>query len=65
MTNDKTPSTTGCPAGEDRLESLAGVSFIDPAIQEKPFAYYRALREGDPVHFEESSGCISCRGTKT
>ena len=56
MTNEKTPSTTGCPAGEDRLESLAGVSFIDPAIQEKPFAYYRALRDGDPVHYEDDLG---------
>ncbi|WP_319455625.1 MULTISPECIES: cytochrome P450 [unclassified Mycobacterium] len=32
------------------------MSFIDPAIQEKPFAYYRALRDGDPVHFEEDLG---------
>ena len=32
------------------------MSFIDPAIQEKPFAYYRALREGDPVHYEDELG---------
>ncbi len=56
MTTDRNTSATGCPAGEDRLESLAGVSFIDPAIQEKPFAYYRALREGDPVHYEDELG---------
>ena len=56
MTTDRNTSTTGCPAGEDRLESLAGVSFIDPAIQEKPFAYYRALRDGDPVHYEDELG---------
>ena len=31
MTTDRTNSATGCPAGEARLESLAGVSFIDPA----------------------------------
>ena len=56
MTTDRNTSATGCPAGADRLESLAGVSFIDPAIQEKPFAYYRALREGDPVHYEDELG---------
>ena len=56
MTTDRTTSATGCSAGEDRLESLAGVSFIDPAVQEKPFAYYRALRNGDPVHYEDDLG---------
>lgn len=56
MTTRGTNSTAGCPAGQERLESLAGVSFIDPAIQEKPFAYYRALRDGDPVHYETDLG---------
>jgi cytochrome P450 len=56
VTTRGTNSTAGCPAGEERLESLAGVSFIDPAIQEKPFAYYRALRDGDPVHYEADLG---------
>jgi cytochrome P450 len=56
VTTRGTNSTAGCPAGQERLESLAGVSFIDPAIQEKPFAYYRALRDGDPVHFETDLG---------
>ena len=32
------------------------MSFIDPAVQVKPYAYYRALRDGDPVHYEESLG---------
>ena len=56
VTTRGTNSTAGCPAGQERLESLAGVSFIDPAIQEKPFAYYRALRDGDPVHYETDLG---------
>jgi cytochrome P450 len=56
VTTRGTNSTAGCPAGQERLESLAGVSFIDPAIQVKPFAYYRALRDGDPVHFETDLG---------
>jgi cytochrome P450 len=56
VTTRGTNSTAGCPAGHERLETLAGVSFIDPAIQEKPFAYYRALRDGDPVHYEPDLG---------
>ena len=56
VTTRGTNSTAGCPAGQERLESLAGVSFIDPDIQVKPFAYYRALRDGDPVHYETDLG---------
>ena len=56
MTKEGTTTDTGCPVGGERLNSLDGVSFIDPAVQEKPFAYYRALRYGDPVHFEENIG---------
>ena len=41
------PRATGIPCGS---------SFIDPAIQVKPFAYYRALRDGDPVHYETDLG---------
>ena len=54
-TNEATPES-GCPVGGAKLDSLAGVSFIDPAVQEKPHAYYRALRDGDPVHYEEDLG---------
>jgi cytochrome P450 len=56
VTTEGPTTETGCPVGHDRLDSLEGVSFIDPAIQEKPFAYYRTLRYGDPVHFEEELG---------
>src|ERR1700756_4881035 len=56
VTTRGTNSTSGCPAGQERLESIAGVSFIDPDIQVKPFAYYRALRDGDPVHYETDLG---------
>jgi len=56
VTTRGTNSTAGCPADQERLEYLAGVSFIDPAIQEKPFPYYRALRDGDPVHYETDLG---------
>lgn len=45
-----------CPAGVDRLDSLDDASFVDPAIQEKPFAYYRTLRQDAPVYFEKDLG---------
>ncbi|OMC40805.1 hypothetical protein A5740_23890 [Mycobacterium sp. GA-1841] len=38
------------------MSSLDEVSFIDPAVQEKPFAYYRALRYDAPVYFEKNLG---------
>jgi cytochrome P450 len=56
MTTGQTSGESGCPLGSSGLDSLAGVSFIDPAVQEKPYAYYHALRHGDPVHYEESLG---------
>lgn len=54
-----TESTTAherCPVGLDRLDSLDGVSFLDPDIQVDPFAYYRTLRYEAPVHFEKDLG---------
>ncbi|OBK35638.1 hypothetical protein A5658_08345 [Mycobacterium sp. 1245111.1] len=45
-----------CPANGGHSDLLEKVSFIDPAVQEKPFDYYRALRNCDPVHFEEDLG---------
>jgi cytochrome P450 len=56
MTTDDSVAQTACPVDGGRLESVAGVSFIDPAIQINPFDYYRALRDGDPVHFEADLG---------
>lgn len=55
MTTEETVGRPGCPAqGQD--VGLADMSFLDPAVQQKPFAYYRALRTGDPVHFEKDLG---------
>ncbi|MEW9855239.1 cytochrome P450 [Novosphingobium sp. M1R2S20] len=44
-----------CPVahGPDLLQ---GVSLIDPAISAQPAAYYTAMREGDPVHYDEKLG---------
>ena len=56
MATDSVTTGAGCPVGGGRLESLVGVSFIDPAIQESPFPYYRTLRDDDPVHYEDDLG---------
>lgn len=53
---EPTTAHDSCPVGLERLDSLDGASFIDPAIQEKPFAYYRTLRHEAPVHFEKNLG---------
>lgn len=36
--------------------SLDQCTFTDPAIQEKPNNFYRALRQNDPVHFDAKLG---------
>lgn len=36
--------------------SLENCTFTDPAIQERPNSFYRALRQQDPVHFDEKLG---------
>ncbi|OBB69130.1 cytochrome P450 [Mycobacterium sp. 852014-50255_SCH5639931] len=56
MTTEHSEGATNCPAGGGYSDLLEKVSFIDPAVQEKPFDYYRALRNSDPVHFEEDLG---------
>ncbi len=56
MTTEKPAAETGCPVGVERLDSLDEASFVDPAIQENPFAYYRTLRYDAPVHFEKDLG---------
>jgi cytochrome P450 len=53
---ERMTADSGCPVGAERLDSLDGVSFIDPAIQQRPFAYYRTLREDAPIHFEKDLG---------
>ena len=36
--------------------ALLNMSLADPAILTKPNDYYRALRSGDPVHYDEQLG---------
>ncbi|OBK22430.1 cytochrome P450 [Mycobacterium asiaticum] len=56
MTTEQFNGATNCPANGGYSDLLEKVSFIDPAVQEKPFDYYRALRNCDPVHFEKDLG---------
>jgi len=56
VTSEHSEGATNCPAGSEYSGLLEEVSFIDPAVQEKPFHYYRALRNSDPVHFEDDLG---------
>jgi cytochrome P450 len=43
-------------ANEADTLSLEDCTFTDPAIQERPNSFYRALREQDPVHFDPKLG---------
>lgn len=45
-----------CPAGADAPFLLAHGSLTDPVISARPGAYYAAMREGDPVHYDEKLG---------
>jgi cytochrome P450 len=56
VTTEHPVGAANCPVGGGHSDLLENVSFIDPAVQEKPFDYYRALRNSDPVHFEEDLG---------
>lgn len=56
MTTEQSEGATNCPANGGYSDLLEKLSFIDPAVQEKPFDYYRALRNCDPVHFEADLG---------
>ncbi len=35
---------------------LAGMSMVDPELRARPNAFYRSMRENDPVHFDEKLG---------
>jgi cytochrome P450 len=42
-----------CPVTGKGAELLEQVSLIDPEISARPKAYYDAMREADPVHYDE------------
>lgn len=46
-------SISRCPANAAPETLLAQGSLIDPAISARPAAYYQAMREADPVHYDE------------
>ena len=52
---DQTMTTK--PAVTDHERALiASATLTDPAIQAQPHDFYRALRKGDPIHFDEKLG---------
>lgn len=56
MKTEETNEVSGCPYYGEPAYSLDECTFTDPAIQERPNAFYRALRERDPVHFDSKLG---------
>jgi cytochrome P450 len=54
-TDTQASAQAQCPVAHGS-DPLAGVSLIDPAISAQPTAYYTAMREQDPVHYDEKLG---------
>ena len=48
--------TTTAEVTERERELIASATLTDPAIQAQPHAFYRALRKGDPIHYDEKLG---------
>ena len=44
------------PLSAEEQKLLAEATLTDPAIQARPRDYYRAMRHGDPIHFDEKLG---------
>src|SRR5437762_699163 len=55
MSSQSTTAEGRCPAGGDAA-ILAGASLADPAVQAHPDAFFRAMRQAAPVHFDERLG---------
>ncbi len=56
LPSDAVRGMSGCPFNPDVNPSLSDLKFTDPAIQARPSGFYRALREGAPVHYDQSLG---------
>lgn len=55
--NTLAPEKAVCPVDHSSPEALLRTaSLTDPIISARPNAYYAAMREGDPVHFDEKLG---------
>src|SRR3546814_16111853 len=46
----------GCPFPEGQVQDILDTSFLDPAVQEKPYPYYRALRATSSIRYSDSMG---------
>lgn len=44
------------PLSPDDKALLDSATLTDPAIQARPRAYYRVMRHGDPIHYDEKLG---------
>lgn len=44
------------PLNAEEQALLAEATLTDPAIQARPRDYYRAMRHGDPIHYDEKLG---------
>jgi len=44
------------PLSPEEKALLESATLTDPAIQARPRAYYRVMRHGDPIHYDEKLG---------
>ncbi len=51
-----TLATEKAPLTQEEQDLLQHGTLTDPAIQARPLDYYRAMRKGDPVHFDAKLG---------
>jgi cytochrome P450 len=49
-------SAGGQATGDAQSGPLAGLTLTDPDLRARPNAFYRAMREHDPVHYDEKLG---------
>jgi cytochrome P450 len=54
--NETVSETSACPYKPEANPSLSNLNFTDLAVQAHPNGFYRALREGDPIHYDEALG---------
>lgn len=55
-TDTATTLSERLPLSAEEQQLLAEATLTDPAVQARPRDYYRAMRHGDPIHFDEKLG---------
>src|SRR3546814_14248450 len=56
MSTEEKGVEAGCPFPEGQVQDILDTSFLDPAVQEKPYPYYRALRATSSIRYSDSMG---------